>query len=237
LVYLAPGEVPANVRVAAAEARSVTLQWSPTTGAYGYWVHQSQAGGPFYRGGSSTTETSFTVTRLLPGTAYSFKVSAVYPQEMQRREGMSEAVSATTATAPAPTGLTASVVGRGQVSLRWDRLPGADGFRLFRNGAALSDIKPITLTPGGPDVLGTTFGDSVPPGAYRYQIQAVYRATTGQGAEVRSALAPTPPVEITFKAFLFCQTRVGAAGCAEPGAASVTIAANTELRVRGRRLP
>lgn len=238
LVYLAPGEVPANVRVASTGPRSVTLQWSATPGASAYWVHQSQAGGPFYRGGSSTTETAFTVTGLLPGAAYSFKVSATYPREMQRSEGMSDAVSATTGAAPAPTGLTASVVGRGQVSLSWDGLPGADGFRLFRNGAVLSDIKPVTLTLGGPATLRTTFGDSVPPGKYLYQIQAVYRAgRIGQGAEAVSALAPTPPVGVTFKAFRFCQTGVGAAGCAEPGAPSVSIAASTPLRAAGRKSP
>jgi hypothetical protein len=237
IVYLAPGEAPGNVRVVATEPRSVTLAWSPTNGAYAYWVHQAH-GGTYYRGGQSTTETTFTVTRLLPATAYSFKVSATYPQEMQRREGMSEAVSATTGAAPAPTGLTASIAGRGKVSLSWDGLPGADAFKLFRNGALLSDIKPVGLTQGGPDVLRTTFSDSVHPGSYRYQIAAVYRTnTSGPGAETVSALAPTPPVVVTFKAFIFCQTTLGRAACGEPDASSIIIAARTAFRALGRKSP
>lgn len=234
LVYLAPGEAPGNVRVVATAPRSVTLEWSAPNGAYAYWVHQAQ-GGTYYRGGQSTTETTFEVTRLLPNTTYSFKVSATYPQEMQRGEGMSGAVTAMTAAAPAPTGLTASVVGRGKVNLSWDGLPGADGFRLFRNGAVLSDIKPVGVTQGGPEVLRTTFSDSVHPGAYRYQIQAVYRSgSNAPGAETVSALAPTTPVVVTFKAFIFCQTRMGSDRCAEPDPASVTISARTPLRGGGR---
>lgn len=239
LVYLPLGEAPANLQVTATGPRSVTLSWSAPAGASGYWIHQAVQGQTtYYRGGSLVTETTATVTHLLPANGYSFKVSAVYPQEAQRREGMSEAVSATTGAAPAPAGLTASVVGRGQVNLSWDGLPGADGFRLFRNGALLSDIKPTTLTQGGPDILRTTFGDSVRPGAYLYQIQAVYRAgAPGAGVESVSALAPTPPVGVTFKAFVFCQTRMGAASCSDPGPSTITIAAHSFVRAAGRKSP
>jgi hypothetical protein len=209
LKYTPAGEAPGGVQVTATEPRTVTLSWTAPAGASGYWIHQAGPGQTmYYRGGSLVTETTAMVTGLLPATSYSFKVSAVYPQEAQLAEGLSGPVTATTAAPPAPTGLTASVVGRGQVSLSWDGLPGADGFRLFRNGELLSDIKPITLTLGGPEILRTTFADSVHPGAYRYQLQAVYRSgAPGPAAEAVSAPAPTPPVGVTFNAFVYCQTQ------------------------------
>ena len=206
LRYLPAGEAPGAVRVTAAGPRSVTLGWAAPAGATGYWIHQAGPGGTtYYRGGSMVTETSATVTALRPATGYSFKVSAVYPQEMQRAEGLSPAVSAMTAAAPVPTGFSASVTGRGKVSLSWQTLPGADGFRLWRNDSTLKDIKPVNYAGGS--TLPTTLGDSVLPGTHRYQIQAVYRASgVDQGADVLSA--PTEPVAVVIPAssrVRFCQ--------------------------------
>lgn len=91
------GEAPRWLRVTATTSRSVSLAWTPTTGSAGYWVHQADTTGKYYRGGALVTDTMTTVSALQPGTRYSFKVSAVYPPEAQRGEGFSEAVSATTA--------------------------------------------------------------------------------------------------------------------------------------------
>jgi hypothetical protein len=93
------GEAPKWLHVTATAARSVSLSWSPTAGSSGYWIHRADTTGKFYRGSALVTDTITTVTYLLPGTSYSFKVSAVYPPETQRSEGFSEAVSATTGSA------------------------------------------------------------------------------------------------------------------------------------------
>ena len=235
--YLAAGEAPGAVQVTATGPRSVTLSWSAPAGASGYWVHQAGPGQTtYYRGGSLVTETTATLTRLLPATSYSFKVSAVYPQELQRREGLSEAVTATTAAAPAPVGLTAAVVERGKVSLSWDGLPGADGFRLSRNDSTLKDIKPMSFAGGA--TLATSFADSVLPGTHKYQIQAVYLADGG--AEVVSVLAPTPPVAVLIKpgtAVRYCQSRAGTPRCGGPGLSSLILAASTAPTVHGRMSP
>jgi hypothetical protein len=239
--FLLPGEAPGAVQVTATGPRSVTLSWSAPAGASGYWIRQAVAGqSTYYNWGSLVTETTGTVYGLLPATAYSFKVSAVYPQEMQRREGVSEPANATTAAAPSPSGLAASVVGRGQVSLTWDRLVEADGYRLSRNDSTLKDIKPVSFT-GGTN-LATTFDDAVMPGTHRYQIQAIYVVAYGvdKGAQAVSTLAPTPAVSVTITPgtrVKYCQTQAGAAKCAGPGASPVTIAANIFVSAEGRKSP
>jgi len=237
-VYLERGEAPANLRVVATGPTSVTLQWAPTAGAYVYWVHRSHAGGPYYRGNFATDTTTFTVNGLLPGTAYGFKVSAIYPPEMQRREGMSEAVSATTGTAPAPTELTATVVGRGGVSLRWNKVPGANWYRVFLNGAVLSEIRrPLNFGPTASPAQRTGFDYEVAPGTYQYQVQAVYVAG---GHEITSALAPVPPLVVTIKASTrvrYCQTMNAGSACGQPGSAPAVIAAITSVPAFGRGAP
>jgi hypothetical protein len=183
--FLRAGEAPKAVSVTATGPRTVGLAWSPTAGSIGYWVHRADASGTFYRGSALVTDTFTTVTYLLPGTSYSFKVSAVYPQEAQLSEGFSGAVPATTNTAPVPTGLAATDNGTG-FHLTWDKLPEADWYRLYRDGAVVTDIKPMRLDRNARDVLRTWYDDQIVGGLYRYQIQAVYLAG---GVQVLSALS------------------------------------------------
>ncbi len=226
LRYLPAGEAPGAVQVTATSPKTVTLSWSAPAGAVGYGIHQAAPGQTTYYTGSTVTETSATVTSLRPATSYSFKVSAMYPQEMQRAEGLSAPVTATTAAAPVPVGFTATVVSRGKVGLSWAGLQGADGFRLSRNDTTLKDIKPM----GGS--LATTLADSVLPGTHRYAIQAVYRASgLDQGAEVLSSPAQAAVNIPASSRVRFCQTRAGARRCAEPGSSIITVAVN------GRSIP
>jgi hypothetical protein len=183
--FLPAGEAPKAVSVTATGARTVSLAWSPTAGSIGYWVHRADASGTFYRGSALITDTFTTVTYLLPGAAYNFKVSAVYPQEAQRSEGFSGAVPATTNPPPVPTGLAATDNGTG-FHLTWDKLPEADSYRLYRDGALVTEIRPRRLDRNARDILQTSYDDRIVGGLYRYQIQAVYRAG---GAEVVSALS------------------------------------------------
>ncbi len=200
--YMIAGGPPGQVQVTAIGPRSLTLTWQPVDSAMGYRLHLARQGESEYLGGAVITEATATAGSLLPGTTYSFKVSAVYPPEMRLRPGTSAPVSATTAPAAAPSGLKGSAVGQGRVSLSWDALPESDGFRLFRNGTLLVDLKrdtssPISpFNPPPPTPLATSFADSVGVGTYQYQIQAVYRS----GGEAVSALVPTPAVSVTIEA-------------------------------------
>jgi Fibronectin type III domain len=221
--YLPAGEAPGAVQVTATGPGSVTLSWTAPAGATGYRIHQAAPGQTTYYTGSTVTETSATVTSLRPATAYSFKVSAMYPQEMQRADGMSAAVAATTAAAPVPTGFTATIVGRGKVDLRWGGLAGADGFRVSRNDTTLKDIKRMANYP-----LATTLADSVLPGTHRYRVQAVYRAAgLDQGADVLSAAAQAAVTIPASSRVRFCQTRAGDTRCSEPDASIITVALNS----------
>ena len=191
---LPAGAAPQWLHVTATTARTVSLAWSPTAGPVGYWVHRADTpGGTFYRGSALVTDTMTTITYLLPGTGYSFKVSAVYPQESQKGEGFSEAVSGTTGAAPTPTGLTAMDKGNGGgVSMTWNKVPEADWYRLYRDGSYLTDIKPFQVDRNSPATLPTSYDDPVRPGLYQYQIQSVFLAGSTQAVSAQS----WPPVAV-----------------------------------------
>ncbi len=62
-----------NVTVTATKQASITLSWDAVNGAAKYWVYKQMTDGSFACV-NSTTETTYTVANLNPGTEYSFKV-------------------------------------------------------------------------------------------------------------------------------------------------------------------
>lgn len=191
------GTGPATVTVTGLTSRSITLAWSAVPNAIAYWIHrQDVPGGPFIRGNQSTTALAQTDGGLLPGTAYQFKVSAVFPSSANRAEGFSAAIAATTSPPVAPSGL-AAVLGQGKrsVTLSWTPLSDASSYRIVRDGTKIAEVTANSL--GRVTRLPSTFTDFFPPAAvHSYQVQAVYRAIdpNGKPVEVASAAAPNPGV-------------------------------------------
>ena len=225
--YYPPGEPPTGLQVTSTDPRTVTLSWTAVPGVSGYWVYlQGPGDTTFYMAGGLLTETTSMVTSLLPATNYSFKVSSIYPQENYHRPAASEPVTATTAPPAVPTGFTATVVARGVVSLNWDRLVGADGYRISRTDATALDIRRLNYTGG--TSLATSAVDTVAwAGTHTYQIRSVYRASDSrQAAEVVSAASQPVSVVIPPSGKVrYCQTRGGRLRCSESQIPSVTLAA------------
>lgn len=189
------GAAPTNVRANATGPQSIEIRWTAAASASGYWVSRaSGAATSYYDVSPLVSDTTWTDNGVQPGTAYSYKVAAVYPAGSNRSKGISESASASTLAAPAPTGLAAVHQGRGVIAVRWDKLAGASWYRLFRDGGPLADVRPIAtgtrLTIGA-----TSFTDSVPPGTHIYQLQAIFHAENA--SDVLSPLAPQPPVAVT----------------------------------------
>lgn len=119
--------IPGNLSPSACDYTSVTLSWRSSidnTGIKGYVV---------YKNGSrvaSTTKTSYTVKRLLPGTTYSFYVKAC--DKTGNYSGQSRSVPGTTlrdTKAPdKPAGLKETSVTETQLTLTWS--PSSDNVKV-----------------------------------------------------------------------------------------------------------
>jgi hypothetical protein len=75
-----PGSLPApgNLAVTGITGTTVTLTWTPVTGATSYRVYQAVLGGAFVQAAATfPTPTTAMVTGLLPNTTYRFQVVAV----------------------------------------------------------------------------------------------------------------------------------------------------------------
>ncbi|WP_330337518.1 chitinase [Streptomyces sp. NBC_00557] len=137
-----PPAAPTGLKTTAVTSSSVTLSWSPVTGATGYTV---------YRDGTrsqTVTGTSATVTGLNPSTAYGFQVTA------SNAAGESAKSAVVTATTGAGTG-----TGGGSAGLPAHALVGYL-HASFANGSGYTRLADV---PDSWDVIDLAFGEPTSP--------------------------------------------------------------------------
>jgi len=179
-----PPTAPAGLVATAVSASQINLSWTASTdnvGVTGYRVERCQnAGCSNFAQVGTPTGTTFNDSGLLVSTPYSYRVRAV--DAATNPSGYSNIASATTLTPPppdttpptAPSNLTATAVGAGQINLGWTASTdnvGVTGYRVERcSGAGCSNFAQIA-TP-----TGTTYNDTTnlqPSTSYSYRVRAV----------------------------------------------------------------
>ncbi|MFE7031527.1 chitinase [Streptomyces sp. NPDC057621] len=139
---------PAGLNVASTTSSSVSLAWSPVSGASGYSV---------YRSGTkvaAVTGTSATVTGLAASTSYSFQVTAT------NTAGESAKSTAVTGTTKASSGNTGNLP-KHAVTGYWQN---------FNNGATVQKISDV---PSQYDIIAVSFADATStPGAVTFNLDS-----------------------------------------------------------------
>jgi fibronectin type 3 domain-containing protein len=170
----------------------VSLSWNAVESATGYRVYRSSSqNGDYFNVSGNLGSNSYTDTGLAPNAAYWYKVSAYNSVDEGAR---SDAVSKTTLPAvqrPAiPTGLKATGNTINSVSLSWNAVSGAAGYRVYR-----SNFQDGTYTQKGSDLQKTTFTDDTELQAnttYWYKVSA-YNSEGESGMSAAISRATTPP--------------------------------------------
>ena len=175
--------------VAADGNAQVTLTWTASSGATGYYVKRSITTGAETQIASATS-TSFTDTSLTNGTKYFYVVSAYnsYGQSANSAE-----VNATPAAPAAAVSLTATVV-NSQVALAWTASAGATSYNVKRsttNNGPYSTVNSPTVTNYTDSGLanGTT---------YYYVVSAVGAGGEGPNSGQVSATPVNTPPDVTI---------------------------------------
>ncbi|MFG2604376.1 chitinase [Streptomyces sp. NPDC048514] len=139
---------PAGLSVSGTTSSSVSLSWSPVSGATGYNV---------YRNGTKVTAvtgTSATVTGLSAATSYTFQVTAA---NAAGESAKSAAVTGTTASGSGGGG----TLPRHAVTGYWQN---------FNNGAKVQKISDV---PSAYDIIAVAFADATPtPGAVTFNLDS-----------------------------------------------------------------
>ncbi|MCS0635368.1 fibronectin type III domain-containing protein [Streptomyces sp. LP05-1] len=172
---------PTRPHGAVVSGHEVVLGWAPSsddTAVTAYDIYQEDSRVHSVGGGETTAR----ITRLRPGTVYTFTVRARDAAENSSPD--SEAVDLTTPTAPgarpvtAPAALTATAV-RGAVRLTWT--PPVTGAPVREHQLYLDGKFATTIVWGGPPPTGTasyTFTVTDPPGT-RYSVKLRARLPDG----------------------------------------------------------
>jgi Glycoside hydrolase family 44/Fibronectin type III domain len=182
--------VPTGLTATASNAQ-VTLNWTGSSGAAGYYVKRSITSGVETQIAAQST-TTYTDTALTNGTTYYYVVSAYnsYGQSANSAE-----VSATTTVPPpgAPLGLTATVA-NSQVALTWAASSGATSYNVKRSTTNGSGYAQIVNT------NGTNFTDSglTNGTTYYYVVSAVSGAGEGPNSNQASGTPVSGPADVTI---------------------------------------
>jgi hypothetical protein len=123
---------------------SVALSWHSVAGADGYDIWRSGVSQIV----GSANSTSGQVGGLTPGTSYSFQVSARSSSGARGPKSTSVSVKTTTAVPKPTSNVWVQNVTSTSLSVTWNAVPGASGYRVYENG------KPVKTS------SGTTIGRS-----------------------------------------------------------------------------
>ncbi|MCH5320827.1 MAG: fibronectin type III domain-containing protein [Eubacterium sp.] len=136
-----------NFRASSINSNSITLVWNQRAGATGYRVYiydTAQKKDVLYKDISGASNTSVTVTNLSSNTTYQFKIYAYLTYEGKTYNGYcSEALSVSTGVVSTGvqvanvSGLTATGADSKSITVSWNPVSGATGYRVdvYKNGS------------------------------------------------------------------------------------------------------
>jgi outer membrane protein assembly factor BamB len=188
---------PPGTLSAAAITAGVTLSWAASSEAISYNVYMgSAAGAESSTPIASVTTAGTTVAGLTPNVAYYFVVKAVSYGALS---SPSNEASAIAATAPPPTGVTATAQ-IGGVTLNWSAAAGATSYNVYSGISGGGEG--ATPTVSGIAGTTTTINGLTAGTTYYFVIRSVVSAVPGvASSEVSATAMPTPaPAGLTATA-------------------------------------
>jgi fibronectin type 3 domain-containing protein len=167
----------------------ISLAWTRSSGATGYYVKRSTvSGGPYTQIALPATN-AYTDTGLTNGTTYFYVVSAFNAEGQSANSAQASATPAAPVTVPsAPTGLQATA-GNAQVSLIWTASTGATSYHIKR-----------AVTSGGPYTqvsapTTTSFADTgLTNGTTYYYVVSALNAAGESANSTQASATPAAPV-------------------------------------------
>ena len=111
---------------------AVSLAWNTVPGADGYRLYRKTGSGKWTTIVSSTTATSYTDTTVTEGKTYTYTLRSVKDGAWSTGYNDTAKSIKVEAAAPEPVTITDIRCANGAVSLAWNTVPGADGYRLYR---------------------------------------------------------------------------------------------------------
>ncbi len=121
-----------GLKTSARTESSVTIKWSKVSNAKGYVVYRYNPSNREWKKIKTTSATSIKNTSLNDATAYSYRVKAYTTEDGNNVYGATS-VTHKTSTAPKKvTGLKATDIGSDSITVSWNKVNGAEGYRVYK---------------------------------------------------------------------------------------------------------
>lgn len=129
-------EKPQNVKASAKTTTAAEITWSPVSNITGYNVYRSTSkNGSFTKVGSTTTA-SFTDKGISKGKTYYYKVASYVNSDGKQAISAYSSVVSVSASAPAPTQISAKKAKSGAAKITWNKSTGANGYEVYMSTSA-----------------------------------------------------------------------------------------------------
>ncbi len=187
-------DTPPALDVTPTSTTTLTLSWTPATGATSYDVEQSEDGLTWFTIGNPT-DTSLPAGSLTNGTTYYFRVRALNPT------GASDYVIATNVLTPptAPAALSVSTTTASSLTLTWSAVSGATLYTVERSADDLTWQSVGTTTTGITNWSDTGLAAGT---HYSYRITASNPSGTSPASDILSTVttpsAPAPNTSVSI---------------------------------------
>lgn len=185
-----------NLTMSKNTANTITLAWDDADDADAYRVYRYHEGTGKYDYLATTSDTGFTDTNLQPGTNYQYKVRCVWTIGGNNYYGTySSALTAPTLPAQVTNVRVDKQTGK-TVSLAWDSVNGADGYRIYQYNSNSDSYEELDTV--GADRTSYEVTGLASAGEYRFKIRAskTMNANTYWGEYSEKVVAVTKPDKV-----------------------------------------
>ncbi|QOX63706.1 S8 family serine peptidase [Anoxybacterium hadale] len=202
---IAVPSVPSGLAVSVTGTTQCTVKWTGVSGAVSYDVYRATSASGTYTKLATVTTNSYINTGLTSGSSYWYKISATNAMGTSAQSG---AVSVKLAIPGIPAGVTASVTGSTQCTLKWSAVAGAVSYDVYRaTSAAGTYTKLTTVTANSYANSGLTVGAT-----YWYKVSAVNALGSSAQSSPVSVSIPVPVTGILLNPNTMLLMEGGATG-------------------------
>lgn len=226
---VSPPPAPSGLTAQAA-TDGINLAWGASAGAVSYRIMRGLSGDPLSQLAADVKATSYKDAAVSPGTTYFYRVIAVNTAGSSAPSNEASA-KALGVLPPAPTGLTAQNSAVGQVTLKWNAVAGAQGYKLYRGTASNAQ----SATPIAANVSAAEYIDKTVAGGatYFYKVAAFNATGTGAMSNEASVTPLALPAAPTGLSATPGNRQVSLLWTAVPGATSYNVYRGTASNGQG----